>query len=132
MQHEVCPIADYHKPWHVIRAVYEITHLQITQPTDEGIASKMIPSLAVSCCDLCSRLLRMCPHPAWVTALLSKAGFSAGFDLCSSHCITPVPPSPSFTGATVLGPLLQASETSRGITEEPVVLGTTKQFCCDS
>lgn len=52
MQHEMCPIADYHKPWRVVQALYEIPHLQIMQLTDEGIASEMTQASAASCCDL--------------------------------------------------------------------------------
>ena len=36
MQYEMFPIADYHKPCHVVQALYETPHLQIMQLTDEG------------------------------------------------------------------------------------------------
>lgn len=120
---EVFPIADYHKPQHVVQALYEIPYLEITQLPDEGITPEMTHVPAVSCCDVSTRLLRTCPHSAWMTDLLFKARsrFQSWFWslLFSSYCLLSSI-SPLHLEA-VLGILIQDPETTRERTAKPVV-----------
>ena len=124
MQHEMFPIADYHKPWHVVQALYEIPHLQIMQLTDEG-RNCFWDDLG-STCELPWRLLRA-PEDVpplsldnW-SSLWGRAQVSELVLIFALLIISPpllhLLPSPE----DVLGLLIQAPETTRGSTEEPVV-----------